>query len=195
MCKAGGPRGSNVPSPAQRARRKANTVYRRAVAGAVRERTGDDDLAARVARASVTDLHDIAAVAMLDEGAIAASAGTATYTAPDGTTTEVPAEPTGRVRRTPAGEGTRKLLADLDTATGALAAGDYRDAVLGADRSRAKALRDEADAHIDAVRARATAIDLDTATDGELAALVADTRTLADIHDALLREQFRRRHR
>lgn len=176
MCKAGGPRcnGSNVPSPTQRARRKANAAYRHAVADAVRERTGDNDLAARVARASATDMHDIAAVARLDENALAASAGTATYTAPDGTTAEVPVAPTGRVRRTPAGEGTRKLLEDLDNATGALAAGDYRDAVLGADRSRAKALRDEADTHIDSVRARAAAIDPDTATDDELAALVAD---------------------
>lgn len=180
MCKAGGPRcsGSNVPSPTQRARRKDNTAYRRAVADAVRERTCDDDLAARVARASVTDMHDIAAVARLDENALAASAGTATYTAPDGTTAEVPASPTGRVRRTPAGEGTRKLLEDLDNATGALAAGDYRNAVLDADRSRATALRDTGDAHIDSVRARAATIDPSTATDDELAALVADLNGL-----------------
>lgn len=176
MCKVGGPRcsGSNVPSPAQRARRKASTAYRRAVADAVRERTGDNDLAARVARASVTDMHDIAAVARLDENALAAAVGTATYTASDGTTAEVPATPTGRVRRTPATEGTRKLLEDLDKATGALAAVDYRDAVLAADRSRATVLRDEADAHIGSVRARAAALDPSTATDDELAALVAD---------------------
>lgn len=176
MCKVGGPRcsGSRTPSARQRARRKANNAYRNEVAGAVLAATGDDELANRVKHAAMTDLHDIAAVARLDEHALAATAGTATYTGADGTTAEVHAEPTGQVRRTPAGKGTRELLADLDTAIGALAAGDYRNAVLDADRPRAKSLRDEGGAHIDAVRARAAAIDPATATDDEVNTLIAD---------------------
>ena len=170
MCKVGGPRcdGSHTPSTAQRARRKANTAYRNAVADAVLNTTGDDELARRVKHASMTDLHDIVAAGGYDAEAIAKKCGTATYTSPDGETATVDVTPAGNTRRTPVSDETRELLEDIDGAMGSLPGGFYRDAVLKGDRDRADELRAEADQIVSDVLNRAATIDLDTATDDEI---------------------------
>ena len=170
MCKVGGPRcdGSHTPSTAQRARRKANTAYRNAVADAVLNTTGDDELARRVKHASMTDLHDVVAAGGYDAEAIAKKCGTATYTSPDGETATVDVTPAGNTRRTPVSDETKELLEDIDDAMGSLPGGFYRDAVLKGDRDKADELRAEADQIVSDVLDRAATIDLDTATDDEV---------------------------
>lgn len=170
MCKVGGPRcdGSHKPSTAQRARRKANTAYRNAVADAVLNTTGDDDLARRVKHASMTDLHDIVTAGGYDAEAIAKKCGTATYTSPDGETATVDVVPAGNTRRTPVSDETRALLEDIDDAVAAIPSGSYRDAVLRGDRDKADELRSEADQIVADVLDRAATMDFDTATDDEI---------------------------
>lgn len=170
MCKVGGPRcsGSHKPSTAQRARRKANNAYRNAVADAVLNTTGDDDLARRVKHASMTDLHDIVAAGGYDAEAIAKKCGTATYTSPDGETATVDVVPAGNTRRTPVSDETKALLEDIDDAVAAIPSGSYRDAVLRGDRDKADELRSEADQIVADVLDRAATMDFDTATDDEI---------------------------
>ena len=170
MCKVGGPRcsGSHTPSATQRARRKANNAYRNAVADAVLNTTGDDDLAARVKHASMTDLHDIVTAGGYDAEAIAKKCGTATYTSPDGETATVDVVPAGNTRRTPVSDETKALLEDIDDAVAAIPSGSYRDAVLRGDRDKADELRAEADQIVADVLDRAATMDFDTATDDEI---------------------------
>lgn len=170
MCKVGGPRcsGSHTPSATQRARRKANNAYRNAVADAVLNTTGDDDLAARVKHASMTDLHDIVTAGGYDAEAIAKKCGTATYTSPDGETATVDVVPAGNTRRTPVSDETKALLEDIDDAVAAIPSGSYRDAVLRGDRDKADELRSEADQIVADVLDRAATMDFDTATDDEI---------------------------
>lgn len=170
MCKVGGPRcsGSHTPSATQRARRKANNAYRNAVADAVLNTTGDDDLAARVKHASMTDLHDIVTAGGYDAESIAKKCGTATYTSPDGETATVDVVPAGNTRRTPVSDETKALLEDIDDAVAAIPSGSYRDAVLRGDRDKADELRSEADQIVADVLDRAATMDFDTATDDEI---------------------------
>ena len=109
MCVAGGRRcpGSGTPSAKQRARRKANTAYRKAVAEAIEEQTGNKELASRVKDAPLTDVADVVTAAGLDGAAIAKKCGVATYTDKDGHTTTVDVEPAGTTRRTPVTDDTR----------------------------------------------------------------------------------------
>ena len=109
MCKVGGPRcnGSHTPSAKQRAKRKANKAYRKALAETIAEQTGDDDLARAVAHARMTDLHEVALLAGIDQDAVARRAGSATYTGPDGETVTVDAAPTGQSRKTAADSKSR----------------------------------------------------------------------------------------
>lgn len=170
MCKVGGPRcnGSHTPSTTQRAKRKANTAYRNAVAEAVLTNTGDEELAARVKKASMTDMHDIVSAAGLNADGIAKQCGTQTYTSPDGETATVDVEPAGTVRRSPVTDETRQLLEDIDDAMQTLPAGPYHDAVLSGDREQAEKSREAADTVIANTLADAENLDLDTASDEEI---------------------------
>lgn len=118
MCKVGGPRcnGSHTPSAKQRAKRKANKAYRKALADTIAEQTGDDDLARAVAHARMTDLHEVALLAGIDQDAVARRAGSATYTSPDGETVTVDAEPTGKSRKTAADSKSKLLFGDVRAA-------------------------------------------------------------------------------
>lgn len=170
MCKVGGPRcnGSHTPSTTQRAKRKANTAYRNAVAEAVLTNTGDEELAARVKKASMTDMHDIVSAAGLNADGIAKQCGTQTYTSPDGETATVDVEPAGTVRRSPVTDETRQLLEDIDDAMQTLPAGPYHDAVLSGDREQAEKSREAADTVIANTLEDAENLDLDTASDEEI---------------------------
>lgn len=183
MCKVGGPRcdGSHKPSAAQRARRKANTAYRNAVADAVLNTTGDDDLARRVKNASMTDLHDIVAAGGYDAEAIAKKCGTATYTSPDGETATVDVVPAGNTRRTPISDETKELLEDIDDAMGSLPGGFYREAVLEGDREGAEKMAATADVTIAGALDRAATMDFDTATDAEVAEALNHLSNLDDL--------------
>lgn len=183
MCKVGGPRcdGSHKPSAAQRARRKANTAYRNAVADAVLNTTGDDELARRVKHASMTDLHDIVAAGGYDAEAIAKKCGTATYTSPDGETATVDVVPAGNTRRTPISDETKELLEDIDDAMGSLPGGFYREAVLEGDREGAEKMAATADDTIAGALDRATTMDFDTATDAEVAEALNHLSNLDDL--------------
>lgn len=183
MCKVGGPRcdGSHKPSAAQRARRKANTAYRNAVADAVLNTTGDDDLARRVKHASMTDLHDIVAAGGYDAEAIAKKCGTATYTSPDGETATVDVVPAGNTRRTPISDETKELLEDIDDAMGSLPGGFYREAVLEGDREGAENMAATADVTIAGALDRAATMDFDTATDAEVSEALNHLSNLDDL--------------
>lgn len=183
MCKVGGPRcdGSHKPSAAQRARRKANTAYRNAVADAVLNTTGDDELARRVKHASMTDLHDIVAAGGYDAEAIAKKCGTATYTSPDGETATVDVTPAGNTRRTPISDETKELLEDIDDAMGSLPGGFYREAVLEGDREGAEKMAATADVTIAGALDRAATMDFDTATDAEVSEALNHLSNLDDL--------------
>ena len=187
MCKVGGPRcdGSHKPSTAQRARRKANTAYRNAVADAVLHTTGDDDLARRVRHANMTDLHDIVTAGGYDAEVIAKKCGTATYTSPDGETATVDVTPAGNTRRTPISEETKSLLEDIDDAMGSLPGGFYREAVLEGDREGAEELVSAADETIAGALDRAATMDFDTATDDEVAEALNNLSNLDDLSLAM----------
>lgn len=148
MCKVGGPRcdGSHKPSSTQRAKRKANKAYRRALADEIESKTGDADLAKRVRQANMTDLHEIAAIAGISEGLVAAMCTTESYTAPDGETVVVKVEAPGQTRRTEASDESKQLFADVFAATSKR---DERDkgtemdrALMAGDRERAAEIND-----------------------------------------------------
>ena len=122
MCKVGGPRcdGSHTPSSTQRAKRKANKAYRRALADEIEEKTGDADLAKRVRQANMTDLHEVAMLAGINEASIAKRCGTATYTAPDGETVTVDVTAPGQTRRTDADAESKQLFDDVFVAASKL---------------------------------------------------------------------------
>lgn len=148
MCKVGGPRcnGSHTPSAKQRAKRKANKAYRKALADTIAEQTGDDNLARAVAHARMTDLHEVALLAGIDQDAVARRAGSATYTSPDGETVTVDAEPTGKSRKTAADSKSKLLFGDVraayhhddDDVT------PWEQAVLDGDRDELKDLESQA---------------------------------------------------
>ena len=147
MCKVGGPRcnGSHTPSAKQRAKRKANKAYRKALAETIAEQTGDDDLARAVAHARMTDLHEVALLAGIDQDAVARRAGSATYTGPDGETVTVDAAPTGQSRKTAADSKSKLLFGDVraayhhdDDVT------PWEQAVLDGDRDELKDLESQA---------------------------------------------------
>ena len=147
MCKVGGPRcnGSHTPSAKQRARRKANKAYRKALAETIAEQTGDDNLAHAVAHARMTDLHEVALLAGIDQDAVARRAGSATYTSPDGETVTVDAAPTGKSRKIDA-DGKSKML--FDDVRAAYRSTDTTDpwvaAAIDGDRDELKELESQA---------------------------------------------------
>lgn len=146
MCKVGGPRcnGSHTPSAKQRAKRKANKAYRKALAETIAEQTGDDDLARAVAHARMTDLHEVALLAGIDQDAVARRAGSATYTSPDGETVTVDAEPTGKSRKTDADSKSRLLFGDVRAAYRDDDVTPWEQAVLDGDRDELKDLESQA---------------------------------------------------
>ena len=150
MCVAGGRRcpGSGTPSAKQRARRKANTAYRKAVAAAIEEQTGNKELAQRVKGAPLTDVADVVTAAGLNGEAIAKKCGQATYTDKDGHTTTVDVTPAGTTRRTPVNDDTRALLADVCEATEEYEPGPFADAVAAGDRAAQEQLREGVDKHV-----------------------------------------------
>lgn len=147
MCKVGGPRcnGSHTPSAKQRAKRKANKAYRKALAETIAEQTGDDNLAHAVAHARMTDLHEVALLAGIDQDAVARRAGSATYTSPDGETVTVDAAPTGKSRKIDA-DGKSKML--FDDVRAAYRSTDTTDpwvaAAIDGDRDELKELESQA---------------------------------------------------
>lgn len=150
MCVAGGRRcpGSHSPSAKQRARRKANSAYRKAVAAAIEEKTGDAELARRVKDAPLTDVADVVTAAGLNSEAIAKKCGQATYTDKDGHTTTVDVTPAGTTRRTPITEDAQSLLADVCEATEEYEPGPFADAVAAGDREAQEQLRAEMDDYV-----------------------------------------------
>lgn len=146
MCKVGGPRcsGSHTPSARQRAKRKANKAYRRALADTIAEQTGDKDLARHVANARMTDLHEVALLAGIDQNEVARRAGSATYTSPDGETVTVDAEPTGKSRKTPADSESKLLFSDVRAAYDKGEETPWEQAALAGDRDELKELEDQA---------------------------------------------------
>ena len=147
MCVAGGRRcpGSGTPSAKQRAKRKANRAYRRAVADEIEKTTGDADLAKKVRSLPMTDMADVVTAARLDADAIAKSAGKASYTDKDGHITTVDVKPAGTTRRTPVTDETRAIVSEVDDKVGAFEEGTaFHDAVLAGDRTRQDELRAEA---------------------------------------------------
>ena len=146
MCKVGGPRcnGSHTPSAKQRAKRKANKAYRKALAETIAEQTGDDDLARAVAHARMTDLHEVALLAGIDQDAVARRAGSATYTGPDGETVTVDAEPTGQSRKTAADSKSKLLFGDVRAAYHDDDVTPWEQAVLDGDRDELKDLESQA---------------------------------------------------
>lgn len=146
MCKVGGPRcsGSHTPSARQRAKRKANKAYRRALADTIAEQTGDQDLARHVANARMTDLHEVALLAGIDQNEVARRAGSATYTSPDGETVTVDAEPTGKSRKTPADSESKLLFSDVRAAYDKGEETPWEQAALAGDRDELKELEDQA---------------------------------------------------
>ena len=150
MCVAGGRRcpESGTPSAKQRAKRKANTAYRKAVAEAVGELTGNEELAQRVKSAPLTDVADVITAAGLDGEAIAKKCGQATYTDKDGHTTTVDVQPAGTTRRTPVTDDTKALLADVYDETGLYEPGPFAEAVVAGDRAAQEQLREDVDEHV-----------------------------------------------
>lgn len=153
MCVAGGRRcpGSGTPSSKQRAKRKANTAYRKAVAAEIEKTTGDKELAKKVRNLPMTDVADVVTAARLDADSIAKSAGQASYTDKDGHITTVDVKPAGTTRRTPVTDETRAIVAEVDDKVGAFEEGTaFHDAVLAGDRTRQDELRAEAAEDINA---------------------------------------------
>lgn len=153
MCVAGGRRcpGSGTPSSKQRAKRKANTAYRKAVAAEIEKTTGDKELAKKVRNLPMTDVADVVTAARLDADSIAKSAGQASYTDKDGHTTTVDVNPAGTTRRTPVTDETRAIVAEVDDKVGAFEEGTaFHEAVLAGDRTRQDELRAEAAEDINA---------------------------------------------
>jgi len=146
MCKVGGPRcnGSHTPSAKQRAKRKANKAYRKALAETIAEQTGDDNLARAVAHARMTDLHEVALLAGIDQDAVARRAGSATYTSPDGETVTVDAAPTGKSRKTAADSKSKLLFGDVRAAYRDDDVTPWEQAVLDGDRDELKDLESQA---------------------------------------------------
>ena len=151
MCKVGGPRcnGSHTPSARQRARRRANKKYRRVLADTIENRTGDAELAKRVRQANMTDLHEVAMLAGVNEAAIAERCGTATYTGKDGETVTVDVEAPGQTRRTEPRDEAKQLFADVYAASntrGERGEGtELARAMLNGDRERADEVQAEVD--------------------------------------------------
>lgn len=149
MCKVGGPRcdGSHKPSSTQRAKRKANKAYRRALADEIETKTGDADLAKRVRQANMTDLHEVAMLAGINEGSIARRCGTATYTAPDGETVTVDVTAPGQTRRTNADAESKQLFDDVFVAASKRnifdEGSELDQALMSGDRGRAAEIADE----------------------------------------------------
>lgn len=154
MCKVGGPRcdGSHTPSARQRAKRKANKAYRRALADTIEQKTGDADLAKRVRQANMTDLHEVAVIAGINEADVAHRCGTASYTTPDGETVTVDVAAPGQTRRTDADADSKQLFEDVFAATTQRSErhdGNLRQkAVLNGDRERIE----EIDAEVNETR-------------------------------------------
>lgn len=149
MCKVGGPRcdGSHKPSSTQRAKRKANKKYRRALADEIESKTGDADLAKRVRQANMTDLHEVAMLAGINEASIAKRCGTATYTAPDGETVTVDVVAPGQTRRIDADAESKQLFDDVFVAASKRnifdEGSELDQALMSGDRSRAAEIADE----------------------------------------------------
>lgn len=149
MCKVGGPRcsGSHTPSARQRAKRKANKAYRRALADTIEEKTGDAELAKRVRQANMTDLHEVAMLAGVNEAAIAERCGTATYTGNDGETVTVDVQAPGQTRRTAANDESKQLFAEVYAATAKRGPHDdgteLERALLAGDRERVDEINGE----------------------------------------------------
>lgn len=153
MCVAGGRRcpGSGTPSSKQRAKRKANTAYRKAVAAEIEKTTGDADLARKVSNLPMTDVADVVTAARLDADSIAKSAGQASYTDKDGHTTTVDVKPAGTTRRSPMSKEAKAVLAEVDDKVGAFEPDtEFHTAVLNGDRARQDELRAEAAEDINA---------------------------------------------
>lgn len=150
MCVAGGRRcpGSGTPSAKQRARRKANSAYRKAVAAAIEDKTGDAELAHRVKQAPMTDVADVVTAAGLNGEVIAKKCGQASYTDKDGHITTVDVTPAGTTRRSPVTDDTRALLADVCEATEEYEPGPFADAVAAGDREAQEQLRAQVDEHV-----------------------------------------------
>lgn len=146
MCKVGGPRcnGSHTPSAKQRAKRKANKAYRKALADTIAEQTGDDNLARAVAHARMTDLHEVALLAGIDQDAVARRAGSATYTSPNGETVTVDAEPTGKSRKSAADSKSKLLFGDVRAAYDKGEETPWEQAALAGDRDELKELESQA---------------------------------------------------
>ena len=149
MCKVGGPRcdGSHTPSSTQRAKRKANKAYRRALADEIESKTGDADLAKRVRQANMTDLHEVAMLAGINEASIAKRCGTATYTAPDGETVTVDVTAPGQTRRALANAESKQLFDDVFVAASKRnifdEGSELDQALMAGDRGRAAEIADE----------------------------------------------------
>ena len=153
MCIAGGRRcpGSGTPSARQRAKRKANQAYRKAVANEIEKTTGDTDLARKVRNLPMTDVADVVTAARLDAAAIAKSAGQASYTDKDGHITTVDVKPAGTTWRTPISKEAKAVLAEVDDKVGAFEEGTaFHAAVVSGDRARQDELRSEAAEDINA---------------------------------------------
>ena len=153
MCVAGGRRcpGSGTPSSKQRAKRKANTAYRKAVAAEIEQVTGDKELADKVRNLPMTDVADVVTAARLDADSIAKSAGKASYTDKDGHITTVDVKPAGTTRRSPISKEAMAVLAEVDDKVGAFEEGTaFHHAVLNGDRARQDELRAEAAEDINA---------------------------------------------
>ena len=146
MCKVGGPRcnSSHTPSAKQRAKRKANKAYRKALADTIAEQTGDDNLARAVAHARMTDLHEVALLAGIDQDAVARRAGSATYTSPNGETVTVDAEPTGKSRKSAADSKSKLLFGDVRAAYDKGEETPWEQAALAGDRDELKELESQA---------------------------------------------------
>lgn len=156
MCKVGGPRcnGSHTPSAKQRAKRKANKAYRKALAETIAKQTGDDNLARSVAHARMTDLHEVALLAGIDQDAVARRAGSATYTSPDGETVTVDAEPTGKSRKTAADSKSKLLFGDVRAAYHEGDETPWEQAVLNGDRDELKELETQAQESLAAMESK-----------------------------------------
>ena len=156
MCKVGGPRcnGSHTPSAKQRAKRKANKAYRKALAETIAEQTGDDDLARAVAHARMTDLHEVALLAGIDQEAVARRAGSATYTSPNGETVTVDAEPTGKSRKTAADSKSKLLFGDVRAAYHEGDETPWEQAALNGDRDELKELEAQAQESLAAMESK-----------------------------------------
>lgn len=151
MCKVGGPRcdGSHRPSATQRAKRKANTIYRRQLADyMVEEGYCDEELAGRIRKATMTDLYEIQQLAAVPQHSVKSQAHRtvgrmATKTTADGETAVVDIDSPGQTRHTPPSEESKQLFADVFEATKARdqdTPNEYQQALINGDRETASKL-------------------------------------------------------